>query len=153
MHKIYCETCDTVVGEYPKDTRLYRAVDSGGNEHIVPKGYKAEVMTKIAAQGLLIDGEWERLPNSYKLRNGHCGGCEKTMHYNALMVMQGGMFYECTQCNQKGAVPPSPLTLDLRKQHGYEMPDDKGVYPVFYGVFHKCSDHIIKSKSTSSHQE
>jgi len=64
-------------------------------------------------------GEYERLPSSEP-----CDNCQGQID----MVIAGGIFFKCLDCNTAGAIKPEhPLSINIRKQHKIEAPKPVGI--------------------------
>lgn len=142
---VHCEHCDKVHGEIEGYTKLVYVATPDGSTHLVAERVLEDfknVMVSFGFSDSINNCVVTPIKDGEKIVSGVCDKCENYLDGLEQQVTDGGVFYECNECNKKGVLPKSSYTLDLRKEVNQDTIID-GKYPLLHVVYTACSKHTV----------
>ena len=92
-------------------------------------------------QSPLRGGESRKMEEHEKLPGGLCESCEKEVLEHKKVVAEGGLHFNCKQCNMTGVIKAqSPSCMEVRKKLNLDKKID-GEYPPAGIEFEACIQH------------
>lgn len=144
QRSILCLNCSNVTAKIPLAQMVYKTTDSNGNEHMATLSQRHQVKDTLAEDGIEI-GEWKRITAKEVIRQGICNSCKEAYYEDAMKVIDGGIYYHCTECDSKGVLEKSKYTMAIRENAGeqYSTKNEQGQYQPLLGEFDCCPKHKI----------
>ena len=145
QRSILCLNCNNTVRKIPLAIMLYKATDSEGSQHLATLSQRKDVEATLAKDGITLS-KWTRITAKEIVRQGFCKCCIDNFAKEAQKVIDGGIYYHCSECGSKGILEKSDYTMAIRKDAGeqYSTANEQGQYQPLQGEFDSCSKHTIK---------
>lgn len=144
QRSILCLNCNNTTSQIPLARMIYKATDSVGNQHMATLDQREAVKLALAEEGISL-GEWKRITAKEVVRQGLCKSCTDSFHTEATKVIEGGIYYSCSECGTKGILDKSDYTMAIRENAGeqYVTKNEQGQYQPLLGEFDSCSKHKV----------
>ena len=131
MTTINCPRCEEPVHGLSDEELIY-ATDHNGQNHIIPKGEGSQY-----CRDNRLNMDWTEMPKDdvRRIPLGVCKKCAKELKKHTKIVEDGGLMFQCLECNATGVILGSETTLDVKHKMGFASDDLVGV------EFNACVEH------------
>lgn len=114
-------------------------------EHEGQTYYANRGQTRKVSQQLGATLHWEQVEEGERIPGAVCDACEKELAMQKQVVNEGGIYFQCKECGQRGVIRACNFTEKVREHMKIAAPEPCGV------EFNFCVEHGEEPKDETQH--